>query len=132
MNKYSRKNRSVNLLPLMDVIFLVLAVFFYLMLFMIRHQGIKVELPTSLTSEENKKQFVSISITEENILFIDEKQVPWISLEMEINSYKLKNKSDLVVYIAADKKSFHEYFVKVLDALRNQGITNVNIETVNY
>ena len=129
MNKFYRTNRPVNLLPLMDVIFLVLAVFFYLMLFMVRHEGVEIDLPSALTTESNKQQFVSISLDSNNALFLDKEPIKWEHLEREIIRLKRNLNPDLVIYIAADKHSQHEYFVKILDELRKQDITNVNIET---
>lgn len=129
MNKFSRSNRPVNLLPLMDVIFLILAVFFYLMLFMVRHEGIKIDLPDSSTAETNKQQFISIGLDQSNNLFLNEQPIAWTELGYEITLLKKEFKADLVIYIAADKYSQHKFFIKIIDELRRQEITNVNIET---
>jgi biopolymer transport protein ExbD len=124
-----KKNRPVNLLPLMDVIFLILAVFFYLMLFMVRHQEIAVKLPTSSSNRTDAKVFASISLDKDNQVFVEKEQITWPELSESITSLKESNKTELVFYIAADKRSQHEYFVRILNALRRANITNVNIET---
>lgn len=129
MRKFYKNHRPVNLLPLMDVIFLVLAVLFYLLLFMVRHEGISVELPSSITSEPDKKEFISISINQDNQLFVGKTPVQWEQLNYKIQELTADKNRQLVLYIAADKQSKHEYFIRVLDSLRLQGIDDVNIET---
>ncbi|MFY8298733.1 ExbD/TolR family protein [Pseudoalteromonas sp. SS15] len=129
LSKYSKPNRPVNLLPLMDVIFLVLAVFFYLMLFMVRHEGMKVDLPSADNSQSNTQVFKSISIDSDNNLFFDKQAVEWAQLSKKVVELKSTHKDDIVIYIAADNKSQYEYFVKVLDTLKSNEIFNVNIET---
>ncbi len=130
MNKYSKTHRPVNLLPLMDVIFLVLAVFFYLMLFMVRHEGIKVDLPSAATAQQNNQLFKSVSIDKNNKLYLDKKAINWEHLQAKITELKSEHGEDLIVYIAADNKAEYKYFIRVLDALKSNGINNVNIETI--
>ncbi len=128
MASYSRNNRPVNLLPLMDVIFLVLAIFFYLMLFMVKREGIPVELPSALTALVDKEEYVAISLDHDNVLYVNKELVQWDNLNDKIAAHKRSNKKGLVIYISADKKSQHEFFVKILDSLRLNNITDVNIE----
>lgn len=112
----------------MDVIFLILAVFFYLMLSMVRHEGMKVNLPSAITTETDQKKFVSIGITKANSLFINKKAISWKALENELALLKKDNKAELIIFISADKQSEFDFFVKLMDALRSQEITNVTIE----
>jgi len=128
MNKYSRNNRPVNILPLIDVIFLILAIFFYLMLSMVRHEGMKVNLPSASSTQVELQTFVSISITESNDLYINKNSTSWSVIDNELNQLKKAMGRDLVIYISADKRSEFDYFVKLMDALRTQEITNVTIE----
>lgn len=116
------------MLPLMDVIFLVLAIFFYLMLFMVKREGIPVDLPSALTAVVDKEKYVAISLDHSNVLYINKELVQWSNLNDKIAEYKRSSSEDLVIYISADKKSQHEFFVKVLDSLRLNNITDVNIE----
>ena len=128
MNKYSRNNRPVNILPLIDVIFLILAIFFYLMLSMVRHEGMKVNLPSASSTQVELQTFVSISITESNDLYINKNSTSWSVIDNALNQPKKEMGRDLVIYISADKRSEFDYFVKLMDALRTQEITNVTIE----
>ncbi len=128
MSSYTRNSRPVNLLPLMDVIFLVLAIFFYLMLFMVKREGIPVDLPSALTAATDNEKYVAISLDQDNTLFVNKELVQWNDLNEKIFRFKKSNGKNLVVYISADKKSQHEFFVRVLDSLRANNITDVNIE----
>lgn len=112
----------------MDVIFLILAVFFYLMLSMVRHEGMRVNLPSAITTEVELKKFVSIGINKANNLYINKKAISWEALESELALLKKDKKAELVIYISADKQSEFDFFVKLMDALKAQEITNVTIE----
>ena len=80
---------------------------------------------------ENKHKFVSISLNKDNELFINKESIIWKNLDDKVSYMKKKFKDELVIFIAADKRSQHQYFVRILDSLNRNNITNVNIETSN-
>jgi biopolymer transport protein ExbD len=90
----------------------------------------KVDLPSASSTHIETQSFVSISITESNELFINKKSISWNVIENELSYLKKGHSSlsDLVIYISADKRSEFDFFVKLMDALRAQEITNVTIE----
>jgi biopolymer transport protein ExbD len=95
---------------------------------MVRHEGMKVNLPSAFTTEVELKKFVSIGINKTNSLFINKKAISWETLETELALLKKETRTELVIYISADKQSEFDFFVKLMDALRAQEITNVTIE----
>jgi biopolymer transport protein ExbD len=98
------------------------------MLSMVRHEGMKVNLPSAVTSEPEQHQFVSIAITQSNQLFINKRAINWHAIQSELELLKQSNQTELVIYISADKKSEFDFFVQLMDALKAKGITNVTIE----
>ncbi len=57
-----RKGPRIEMIPLIDVVFLILVFMIYAMLSMVIHRGFKVELPHASTSEIDRKDYVSITV----------------------------------------------------------------------
>ena len=65
--RFTRKVRPgarIEMIPLIDIIFLLLVVVIYAMLSMTVHKGIRVELPRAATAEVDKKDHFSVSIAD--------------------------------------------------------------------
>ena len=56
------KKARIEMLPLIDIVFLLLVFFIYAMLSMAVHRGLPVELPVSTTAEIDKKLVLSVTI----------------------------------------------------------------------
>ena len=57
-----RRKARIEMLPLIDIVFLLLVVFIYAMLSMAVHRGMPVVLPTSSTAGIDKQEFLSITV----------------------------------------------------------------------
>jgi biopolymer transport protein ExbD len=122
---YEGRKVRIEMIPFMDVVFLLLVFFIYAMLSMVVHRGLKVELPGAATATVNKSEYVGITITEDNALFVGEKPVELRDLIAEV---KERSGGDLPVFINGDRRSDLEMAVKVLDLLRSSGIREISIE----
>ena len=68
---YETKKARVEMLPLIDVVFLLLVFFIYAMVSMVVHRGIKVDLPQAGTAAMERDDFISITLDAENRLFLN-------------------------------------------------------------
>lgn len=125
-NTYQKKAR-IELIPLIDSIFLVLVFFMYAMMSMVVHRGIPVNIPEAVSSVIDKNKYISITVTENNDIYLDKEQVS-ISELSEYLSGKKRENSDIDVYINADKKSYHGFVIKVLGRVRDAGINKISFE----
>jgi len=123
-----RKSARIEMIPLIDVVFLLLVFFIYAMLSMVIHRGIPVNLPQSKTALTDKKDYISLTITREGDVYLDKTKV---SLP-ELGSLLVRKKEanpDLRVFICGDRKSCYEKVVELLDVVRESGLTRVSLET---
>ena len=67
---YEYKKARIELIPLLDVVFLLLVFFIYAILSMSVHQGVRVTLPVG-TGEAQQKTIVRIVLDANNALFLD-------------------------------------------------------------
>jgi biopolymer transport protein ExbD len=125
----SRKRARIEIIPLIDVIFFLLATFMMVSLSMVKNSGIKVNLPAAATSapqEHNDR--TTISITKDGDLFFNKEELQIDQLPARLTQLKAE-RADPKVFINGDEKAFFGAAVEVLDGLRKAGITKVAIDT---
>ena len=125
----SRRKARIEIIPLIDVIFFLLATFLMISLSMIKNQGINVNLPTARTSaSEDRSKSVTITVTESGDVYLDKEKVAFSVLPQELKELKGQD-PNLKVFINGDAKAYFESAIKVLDEVRGAGITKVAIQT---
>ncbi|MCA1809797.1 MAG: ExbD/TolR family protein, partial [Kiritimatiellia bacterium] len=58
---YETRKARVEMLPLIDVVFLLLVFFIYAMLSMVLHRGIKVALPEVGQADVNRRDYLAVT-----------------------------------------------------------------------
>ncbi len=118
--------RRLDLLPLMDCVFLVLAVFFYLILFMVEHHGIDLELPAGETTRQNFQPFITVSVDAAGALFVEGEAVSLDGLAAAVKQHRADPEAQ--IYVSADEKSTYADVARVLDTLRSGGVEHASLE----
>ena len=113
----SEDNFEINILPMIDVIFCILAFFIISSLFLTRSQGLPVNLPSAQTSEPKQNVQINITIEADGDMFIDRQPIKLEQLQGKLTEL-VKPESDSLVIINADEKVEHGQVVKVMDRLR--------------
>ena len=124
---YEDRPARLEIVPLMDAIFLLLVFFVYATLSMIVHRGVKVQLPTGTTAQVDKHDYVSVAITGDNRLFVNQRPVAMDRLVQAVREAQA-DKTDRAVYISGDERSGFGTAFGVLDKLRSAGITRISFE----
>lgn len=118
------------MLPLIDIVFLLLVFFIYAMLSMVVHRGLRVELPAALTAQLDRRDYVSVTVTEDNVIYLDEEQVSLDEL-MDGVSERVRSSAEkqIPVFISGDRRADLGVAMQILDRLRRAGIREVSFET---
>lgn len=129
--KFQMQNKTMDSFAfssLTDVIFQLL-IFFMLTASFVSHSGIKVELPkaTQGTPPPNQEQ-ITISITNDNRIFIDNKETPITILKQEILN-TIKNMKNPLVILNADKDVNLQKAVEIIDIAKSAGCTKYLLAT---
>ena len=122
-----RKEAVFDLMPLIDVVFLLIIFFMLTTSFRTIFQGIKVDLPTTTTKQERIEQNIIITITKDNVLYLDKTRVTTSKL-VSLLKKKLGGKKALVM-INADKLVRHGKVVEIMDLAKRAGTDRVGILT---
>lgn len=108
---------EINILPMIDVIFSILAFFIISSLFLTRSQGLPVDLPSAQTSEPKQSVQLNITIEADGKMYLDKQPIQLNALKGALTE-KIQPNSESVVIINADEKVEHGTVVKVMDRLR--------------
>jgi biopolymer transport protein ExbD len=122
------KPPRVEMIPLIDIVFLLLVVFVFAMMSMTIHKGIKVDLPGASTADPNREDYFSVTLTEGGMIYAGLNRVSAMELTEQVATARGK-KDNIRVFINAHKQVPHGRVVEVLDAIRAGGVTAVSLQT---
>ena len=119
---------EINILPMIDVIFSILAFFIISSLFLTRSQGLPVNLPSAQTSEPKKNAQINITVEADGDMFLDRQPIEMEQIKGKLEALIQPNSESLVI-INADEKVEHGKIVKIMDRLRQVPGANMAIAT---
>ena len=118
----------IEIIPLIDIMFFLLAAFMLVSLSMVNMKSVKVNLPTATTaSPDTKKDFLNISVDKAGLAFLDQKPVGNNELVQMLTAAQ-KTNATLRVFISGDQDARHGDVIRVLDLVRATGIEKVAFE----
>lgn len=118
----------IEIIPLIDIMFFLLATFMLVSLSMVNMKSVKVNLPTATTATpDTKKDFLNISVDKAGLAFLDQKPVGNNELAQRLAAAQ-KTNATLRVFISGDQDARHGDVIRVLDLVRATGIEKVAFE----
>lgn len=129
----SSKRARIEIIPLIDIIFFLLATFIMVSLSMTKNQGVQVALPTaasaaSLGDQQELDKAVTLSVTDKGDVFYNKEKITVAQLPLRLQVLKSVSKDPKVI-INSDGAAAFKYVVIVLDEVRKIGIGKVGINT---
>jgi len=125
----SKKKARIEIIPLIDIIFFLLATFVMVSLSMVKNRGIPLNLPVAASSApQEQKDFSTISIDAAGDLFLNKAPIDTAGLDAALHQLLAQN-AEPHVFIQGDTKAQFGAAIAVLDQVRKAGITKVAIET---
>lgn len=123
---FPHKKARIEIIPLIDIMFFLLASFMLASLSMIRLQSIKMDLPTATVAKRDfKPDIVNIGVRKDGQLFLEKKEISMVDLQSFLsNRYRIN--TNVPVYISGDKDATHGMVISVLDLVRREGIQKVS------
>ena len=124
-----RKAR-IEIIPLIDVIFFLLATFVLFTLSLTRIQSVPVDLPlaSSQASALADEDQVTIQVTENDQAYWNRELISLAAIPARLASHRLGSPSPKILVTGDDSASYGDV-VRVLDQTRAAGITLVSLET---
>jgi biopolymer transport protein ExbD len=121
-----RRKARIEIIPLIDIMFFLLASFMLASLGMLRLQSVRMALPDAKTAQRDfKAGLVNISIGKGDEIYIEKTQITLVELHGFLAN-KLRGNTNIPVYVSADKDAKHGYVKQVLNALHGEGVQKVS------
>lgn len=129
-SKRGQIQSNVDMTPMIDIVFQLILFFLVSTTFAIL-PGIKLNLPTSRTSEGTSVQGITISAGADGTLFFNEKEVELDELGNELVMFDTGDtkKTDFPVSLEADSEVTNGVIVGLFDVIRESGYSVINLRT---
>ena len=113
----NESENSINILPMIDIIFAILSFFIISSLYLTKIDSIKVNLPKSSTAvrEQNKPQIITVDNNEK--IYFKSNQISLKNIS-ELIRKNIENFEEPIVILRADASVNHGLIVNLLDELR--------------
>jgi biopolymer transport protein ExbD len=125
------KSARIEMLPLIDIVFLLLVFFIYAMLSMAVHRGLQLDLPESSTAVSSEDDSVSVSIRDDGTTiecFLNKRPLPLDQLAGELMQMRKRTASPLSVQLFATESVSYQQLYQVLDELNRAGIADISLQ----
>ena len=123
---FAPRRPRIEMVPLIDMFFLVLTFFMFGVFSMTMQQGILVELPKARTgASSSEEEPLAISISADGTLWLNRQQMTLEALREALRQHA----SEQAVTINADRQVVHGTVIAVLDAVRQAGLSRVSFQT---
>jgi biopolymer transport protein ExbD len=120
-----RKHSRIEIIPLIDIMFFLLASFMMVSLQLDQTQNIKVNLPPSTEAQHDfKPDMLNITVDKAGLTWLEKKQITLPELNLVLSN-RFRRDTNLPVYISGDRDSLHGAMVDVLEAVRRAGLQKV-------
>ena len=125
-----KRKARIEIIPLIDIVFFLLATFVMVSLSMVKNLGVDVNLPAAATSSTQVKnsQYTAITVTGKGEIYFNKEKISAAELPVRLAQLKKMN-SDPTIVLNGDEKASYGRAIFVLDEARRIGIKKVALET---
>ena len=128
LNRAVRKDLSLDLTPMVDVVFLLIIFFMVSTTFITLESGLPVELPASQTSEAQSSDLPTVTVSRDGQIFVAGTEVAESELVDTLRGVLASSGGDTVV-LRADQSVQYGLPVRVMSLIQEAGARNIAIAT---
>ena len=121
---YENRTARVEMLPLIDVVFLLLVFFIYAMLSMVTYHGMKVELPRTGAEAPLDTPSAVVTIDAKNRLFLNQKPLSESALIEHLQAFQKKD-PEAPILLEGDRKADLGVALELLNTLQQHHLKHL-------
>jgi len=122
------KKARIEIIPLIDIMFFLLASFMMVSLSQVHMKGIKVTLPVGQSGEtQSKRDYISVSVDRNGNPYFDKTEMGYDQLTATLQKVHEEN-PEAKVFVRGDADTVHGNIIRVLERLRLVGFYKVAFE----
>jgi len=123
---YRRRHSRIEIIPLIDIMFFLLASFMMVSLNLDRTQNIRVELPTATQAQHDfKPDMLNIAVDKAGKVWIEKKEISLPDLSLLVSN-RFRAETNLPVFISGDRDTLHGVMADVYEVVRGAGVQKVS------
>jgi biopolymer transport protein ExbD len=123
-----KHHARIEIIPLIDIMFFLLASFMMVSLSQVTMKGWKVNLPTGASGEvQNKKDYLSLSVDKEGTYYFDKQIIKLEDILPRLQQVYRTN-PEAKIFIRGDAEAVHGNVTRMLDQIRSSGFTKLSFE----
>ncbi|HEY2614233.1 MAG TPA: biopolymer transporter ExbD [Chthoniobacterales bacterium] len=123
-----KKHARIEIIPLIDIMFFLLASFMMVSLSQTTMKGMKVNLPVGASGQtQSKKDYVSLSVDKDGYYYFDKERIALEEILPRLRKIYLTN-PDAKIFIRGDREAVHGNVTRMLDQIRSSGFTKLSFE----
>jgi biopolymer transport protein ExbD len=123
-----KKHARIEIIPLIDIMFFLLASFMMVSLSQTTMKGMKVQLPTGSSGQtQSKKDYYSFSVDRDGFIYWDKVKINYEDVVGRLKPIYATS-PDAKIFIRADREALHGNVTRLLDQIRSTGFTKIAFE----
>jgi biopolymer transport protein ExbD len=123
-----KKHARIEIIPLIDIMFFLLASFMMVSLSQVTLKGMKVNLPTGASGEvQNKKDYVSLSVDKDGYYYFDKTKIALEEILPKLQQV-YKTNPEAKIFVRGDVDAVHGNVTRMLDQIRSSGFNKISFE----
>lgn len=126
-NNYQEEETSIELMPLLDVVFILL-IFFIVTTSFVKESGVEVSKPTAKTATKKESATIFVAIKSNGEIWIQKRKIELGAVRANIEKLHAESPEGSVV-IQADKSSKTGLLIQVMDQVRAANVENISVAT---
>jgi biopolymer transport protein ExbD len=124
----SKKHARIEIIPLIDIMFFLLASFMMVSLSQVSMKGWKVNLPEGKSGDvQNKKDYVSLSVDKDGTYYFDKEVIALEAIHGKLVQVYRTN-PEAKIFIRGDADAVHGNVTRMLDQIRASGFSKLSFE----
>ena len=122
------KKARIEIIPLIDIMFFLLASFMMVSLSQVHMKGMKVNLPTGVSGEtQNKREYVSLSVDRDGYVYFDKQHIELNEVVPRLQAIYAVS-PDAKIFVRGDRDALHGNVIRLLNQIRSSGYNKVAFE----
>ena len=123
-----KHHARIEIIPLIDIMFFLLASFMMVSLSQVTLKGMKVNLPIGASGEvQNKRDYFSLSVDKDGFYYFDKNKIALEEILPRLQQVYRTN-PEAKIFIRGDQETMHGNVTRMLDQIRSSGFTKLSFE----
>ena len=122
------KKARIEIIPLIDIMFFLLASFMMVSLSQVHLKGMKVNLPTGVSGQtQNKREYVSLSVDKDGQIYFDKTPMEPDQVYKTLSEIH-QTSPGAKIFIRGDRDTYHGDVIRLIEQVRSSGFYKIAFE----